>query len=75
MKDFSNLSPKQIDRLAQKNREASEQRLKEEQTKRGQSPKKPKKREVYVDRSEDPRFSGVSHQQLFREMSKPPFQE
>jgi len=69
MKD---LTPKQIERLAIKNREAAEQRLKGEQDKRGTEHRKDRKT-VYVERTSDPAFEDMSHQQLFNVMKKPPF--
>lgn len=71
MKD---LTTKQIERLAIKNRKAAEDRLRGEQAKRGVD--KTKKRDyVYVNRTVDERFADVDHRSLFREMKKPPFQD
>lgn len=71
MKD---LTPKQIERLANKNRKEAEDRLRGEQAKRGVD--KAKKRDyVFINRAVDERFADVDHRSLFREMKKPPFQD
>lgn len=73
MKKFSNnLTPKQIKRLAEKNRLASQkQRLvEEEKDKRGM---KGKKKRDYVDRSEDPSVMTADHRTIFQEMKQKPF--
>ena len=75
MKKFSNLSPKQIERLAEKNRAKSQdQRLvEEEKEKRGKGKKGQEKKHVYVDRSEDPSVMSASHRTIFNEMKQKPF--
>ena len=69
MKD---LTPKQIERLAIKNRDAAEKARKAELAKRGVDSSKERKY-VHVDRSVDPRFDDIDHRSLFREMKKPPY--
>ena len=74
-KSFSNLSTKQIERLAKKNRLASQkQRLvEEEKNKRGTKEKKVKRDYVYVDRSEDPSVKESDHRTIFNAMKQKPF--
>jgi len=75
-KSFSNLTQKQIERLAEKNRLASQkERLVEaEKDKRGMTGKKKTKRDyVYVDRSEDPSVRSADHRTIFKEMKQRPF--
>jgi hypothetical protein len=74
MTDFKNLTPKQIELLAIKNREASRSQTNEEKEKRG-GKKTKVKRTVYVDRTTDPTFDGIDHRSLFKEMKKKPFEE
>ena len=74
-KSFNNLSAKQIEQLANKNRLASQkQRLVEkEKEKRGMTGKTKVKNYVYVDRSEDPSVMGASHRTIFNAMKQRPF--
>lgn len=74
-KSFSNLSTKQIERLAEKNRLASQkQRLvEEEKDKRGVVGKKVKRDYVYVDRLEDPSVKEADHRTIFNAMKQKPF--
>ena len=74
-KDFKNLTPKQIEILAIKNRENSRSEMVDEElAKRGIKKSKEKKR-VYVDRSVDVPIMNSDHQTLFREMKKKPYQD
>ena len=75
-KSFNNLSPKQIERLAEKNRLASQKAglVEEEKEKRGMKEKKKGDRDyMYVDRSEDPSIMKADHQTIFQEMKRKPF--
>lgn len=68
------LTTKQLEKLATKNREASQKKFREEQEKRGVD--KPKETGyIYVNRSVDPKFEDVDHRSLFREMKKKPYEE
>ena len=74
-KSFNNLSTKQIERLAEKNRLASQkQRLvEEEKNKRGTEKKKVKRDYVQVDRSKDPSVKEADHRTIFNAMKQKPF--
>jgi len=72
-KSFKNMSIKQIERLAKKNREASEKELNSEYKKRGVD-KQAKISYTYVDRSEDVSFKDASHSDIFNEFKKRPHQ-
>jgi len=73
-KTFKDLSPKQVEALARKNREASQQEVNEELKKRGVDKKK-QISYVYVDRSEDPKISNADHRSIFKEMKKRPYED
>ena len=73
-KDFSNMTPKQIERLAIKNREQSQSALDEELNKRGIK-KTDRSRQTYVDRSVDPSIIHSDHHTIFQEMKKKPYHE
>ena len=69
------MTPAQIEKLAEKNREKSQsEMLDEEMKKRGRTRPK-RKRKIYVDRSLDPSFNEADHSTIFREMKKKPYHE
>lgn len=72
-KNFKNMSLKQLQQFAEKNRISSKTCADEEYEKRGITKGKQKKREVYVDRSEDPKIKSTDHRTLFTAMKKAPF--
>ena len=72
-KTFKDLTPQQVENLARKNREKSLNEANEEYEKRGIKKQK-KKKQVYVDRSEDPEIMRSSHTKIFTEMQKKPHQ-
>ena len=73
-KSFQNMSIKQIENLAKKNREASENELGAEYKKRGIDKQK-KISYTYVDRSEDVSFKDAHHSEIFNEFKKRPHQD
>ena len=74
-KDFKNLTPKQIELLAIKNREASRNEMLDEELDKRGIKKTKKNKGVYVDRSVDPTIGGADHRTLFKEMKKKPYQD
>ena len=74
-KDFKNLTPKQVELLAIKNRESSRNKMLDEELDKRGIKKSKKNKGVYVDRSVDPPIEGANHHTLFREMKKKPYQD
>lgn len=74
------LTAKQIERLATKNREASAKQFKQERDQRGPADETPKTKEkddkqTYVSHTDDPKFADVDHESLFALMKRLPYTE
>ena len=74
-KSFKNMTPQQVERLARLNKERSEKDLESEKDARGLDKSKKRSYTNYVDRSVDPDIEDASADQMFRIMSKRPYQE
>jgi len=74
-KTFKQMTPEQVEHLAIKNREKSQNEMLDDELNKRGIKKSKKKKQVYVDRSIDPSIEDASHGTIFREMKKKPYQD
>jgi len=74
-KNFKDMTPAQVERLAIKNREKSRNEMLDEELDKRGIKKSKTKNQVYVDRSIDPSIEKSDHSTIFREMKKKPYQD